>query len=390
MRIKRYGGTLALFILSAIMFLSMFLPWIEIKSEASAIARPQRMHLWIYSNLFGTGEYIEHFVYNETQEEFKIESIKADLSIYMILVLIGTIFYILDGILRLPQIKSKLEMKRKIHTLVYRYKFLIFLGALLNLIATHKFINEYPSISLNWGGETVSVSDAIIQLILIGTKFSEKYGIGGYFSIGPGIGFILAWIISFFIIVGWVYYIAAKILELRTSWRIALLCSVINILATTMSLALMIYGKYGIYTLPNYLTPEIMLNLLLSIFTILTIISLMLTYGKYAITRIEFLSLYLPPDEYRRRLKISTRYWFLSQNIWKIVLLVFITLVMASMFLTHALMITYDALRAVNDTEFGYTFTHTLHIASLVSNFSFFLLWISPIVYFLTLGVSRE
>lgn len=423
-------------LLGVLILSSVFMNWINLDLQCqSPPGYAVRFFLGIKILVNGLGEGYAHavYVYGKNSSEMLL-TVEADLSLVTSLIVVSSVLMFTSAILRLPWLYSALGLSRsrKLRKILIEFDVLTCLSALLLLVATAYFFNGYPQIKLTLipsRGHALECNLntlCIASLTMVCMFSNENYGIG-HVTFTPGFGAVFAGLLAVVLMVSWVATTLRRVVKLRKLWlgAVSLLAMEICSLAFPVAYALVLSKDLLSITstltkecaLTTYVTKEslflryvsefaqsesaiqvvnlmtcieIQLIVILSVFCIMMVMCPLITHAKYSLTTYEYLSLYLPPDEYRRRLRILTKYWLVSSNMWKVVMIISILLLVCFGYLIKKLWDYSAILTEGTKAIFGEAFYSYLLGASVTTLPTFIIAFFAPLGTLLLPLLVRE
>jgi hypothetical protein len=213
----------------------------------------------------------------------------------------------------------------------------------------------------------IRFSDNIPNLDKLNKTFNYKPGVGAELTLFLGIIMLTYYIHRVF-----------TYLQLRKTWKFRGAIFFIGVLL--LFSPIYIYQKSEVIGIQfGFQTSEIIEYGLLSIIGLILILTYrFISEGKVLVMDIQFLSLDLPPDEYRRRLEIVRRYSPITRIINAIINLLLFGQLIISIQLTAKMINLYNDLKNINAETFG--FLYTTFISPLNTLVSTWLLWALPLI----------
>lgn len=312
-KLKNQKGLFDLIIL-IILLASVMLPWLDINFTAKSKLYNIDANLIYESNALGQVTYRNISYINGTEvSNYQISYFDGSIFnsygifavIAIILFLIQFLFYLLDigsKISDIRALKLVLEGKGELPPLLQ------IISAVFMFIAVLIFIKSYPNFTV----VTESGTHTINEFVTIATQYAVNFPYISQarirrFSYKPGLGFELALVVTILIVFYYVFSLF-KFLNFRRTIRLRLAVLAIEALIFVSPIAIyqvkdsikVVYGyNFGITT--NILLVTVIIIAIAMVFRFIL-------EGKFLIMDVQFLSLDLPPDEYRRRVNIVNKY----------------------------------------------------------------------------------
>ncbi|MGQ4891711.1 MAG: hypothetical protein ACP6IP_04385 [Candidatus Njordarchaeia archaeon] len=235
----------------------------------------------------------------------------------------------------------------------------------------------YPTMYIYNGHRYISINQFVSDLANFAVHIPNADRLAKYFTYKPGWG-AEAGLFMGIIMLSYYFYKLLNHVELRKTWRLRGTVFFIDLLVFISPIA--VYQNadtIGVLFGFSYFD-GIEYAILAAIGLGLMLFYRFFTTGKVLIMDIQFLSLDLPPDEYRKRLEIVRKYSPFTKIINGVINLILLAQFAISIVIVYRLINYYNALKYVNIDKF--TYLYATFIPPLNTVISAWFLWALPLI----------
>ncbi len=294
------------------------------------------------------------------------------------LLLIALIFLVIQLVLLI----GKFEFKNPVLTMLFKGKeeippLTLLISGIFTFLGAVVFYMLYPNLYVFTGTKYYTISGYVDRLIRFSDNIPNLDKLDKAFNYKPGMGAELTLFLGIIMLTYYIHRVFTHF-QLRKTWKFRGAIFFIGILLIISPIYIYQQGELiGVQF--GFQTSEIIEYGLLSVIGLALILAYrFISEGKVLVMDIQFLSLDLPPDEYRRRLEIVRKYSPITRIINAIVNLLLFGQLIVSIQLTAKMINLYNSLKQVNAETFS--FLYTTFISPLNTFVSTWLIWALPLI----------